>query len=84
MSPNEIFNATVCIIGIAILLVHILNILFKKDRRKDENRLLLFLVFTVIHFATYLSFTLIKQNYTSDPYIVTFYTIFYIFLSHTI
>jgi len=79
MSANAIFNATVCIVGIAILFIHIVNLLIKKNKRKDENRLLAFLVFTVFHFSLYLTFTLAKSVYTSDPYIITFYTIFYIF-----
>ncbi len=79
MSSNAIFNATVCIIGIAIFLIHIVNILLKKNRRKDENRLLVFLSFTVFHFATYLSFTFIKTTYTSNPFVISFYTLFYIF-----
>ena len=79
MSGNAIFNATVCIIGIAILLIHVVNLLIKKNRRKDENLLLLFLVFTAIHFATYLTFTLVKVTYTSNAYIMGFYTTFYIF-----
>ncbi len=79
MSGNAIFNATVCIIGIGILFIHALNILVKKNRGKDGNRLLYFLLFTVLHFATYLTFTLIKAKYTSDPLIISFYTVFYIF-----
>ena len=79
MNPNEIFNATVCIIGIAILLIHITNLFFKKNRRQDENRLFLFLIFTAFHLATYLTFTLLKTNYTSDNFIIGFYTTFYIF-----
>ena len=79
MSGNAIFNATVCIIGIAILLIHVVNLLIKRNRRKDENLLLLFLVFTAIHFATYLTFTLVKVTYTSNAYIMGFYTTFYIF-----
>lgn len=79
MSGNAIFNATVCIIGIGILFIHALNILVKKNRGKDGNRLLDFLLFTVLHFATYLTFTLIKAKYTSDPMIISFYTVFYIF-----
>jgi sensor histidine kinase YesM len=65
--------------GVAILLIHIINLLTKKNKREDENRLLLFLVFTAIHFATYLTFSLIKNSYTSDPFIIGFYTTFYIF-----
>ncbi len=79
MSGNAIFNATVCIIGIGILFIHALNVLVKKNRGKDGTRLLNFLLFTVLHFATYLTFTLVKANYTSDPFIISFYTIFYIF-----
>ena len=79
MRGNAIFNATVCIIGIGILFIHALNVFVKKDRAKDGSRLLYFLLFTVLHFATYLTFTLIKAKYTSDPYIISFYTVFYIF-----
>ena len=79
MSTNAIFNATVCIIGIAILLIHIVNILIKRERRKDENTLLNFFILTIIHFITYLTFTFVKMSYTSDPFVISFYTIFYIF-----
>lgn len=79
MPGNAIFNATVCIIGIAILLIHVVNLLIKKNKRKDENRLLLFLVFTAFHFAVYLTFTLVKTVFTSDTYVMSFYTTFYIF-----
>ena len=79
MSGNAIFNATVCIIGIAIFLIHIANLIIKKNRRVDENRLLAFLSFTAFHLATYLTFVLVKTAYTSDAYIIGFYTTFYIF-----
>lgn len=79
MTNNAVFNATVCIVGISILLIHVVNLLFKRNKRKDENRLLLFLVFTLFHFATYLTFTLLKVTYTSNSYILGFYTTFYIF-----
>lgn len=79
MTNNAVFNATVCIVGISILLIHVVNLLFKRNKRKDENRLLLFLVFTVFHFATYLTFTLLKITYTSNAYILGFYTTFYVF-----
>ena len=79
MSGNAIFNATVCLIGIGILLIHIFNLLIKKGRRKDENNLFVFLIFTAIHFAVYLTFTLVKVKYTSDTFIISFYTTFYIF-----
>ena len=79
MPGNAIFNATVCIMGIAILMIHVVNLILKKNKRKDENRLLIFLVFTVVHFATYLTFTLIKIIYTSKAYFIGFYTTFYIF-----
>jgi len=79
MPGNLIFNATVCIMGIAILSIHAFNSLFKKNKRKDEKRLILFLVFTIFHFATYLVFTFVRVKYTSDNLIITFYTLFYIF-----
>lgn len=79
MTGNAIFNATVCIIGIAILLIHIVNMIIKKNRRRDENFLLNFLILTAIHFSIYLAFTLIKINYKSDEFIIGFYTTFYIF-----
>lgn len=78
MSGNSIFNATVCLIGIIILLVHTVNLSIKKGKRKDENRLLAFFIFTIVHFATYLTFTLIKINYTSDAFITAFYSTFYV------
>lgn len=79
MLGNDIFNATVCTIGIAILLIHVINLLVKKNKRKDEMRLLDFLFFTVIHFSTYLAFTFLKVNYASESFIIGFYTTFYIF-----
>ena len=78
MDVKVIFNIVVCIVGIAILMIHTTNILLKRDRRKDENNLLVFIVFTIIHFATYLTFTFIKINYTSNPLIIGFYTTFFI------
>ena len=78
MSANSIFNATVCLIGILILAIHFANLALKKGKRKDEIILLCFFAFTILHFATYLAFTLIKAHYTSDPYIIAFYTVFYI------
>ena len=78
MNPKSVFNATVCIIGAAILLIHIVNILLKKERRKDENSLLYFFIFTMVHFLTYFIFVMIKEVYTSDTYIMSFYTVFYI------
>lgn len=79
MAPNVIFNITVCVIGASLLLLHIISLAFKKNRRKDENYLFIFLTFTVIHLLTYLTFTFLKVNYTSDAFIKAFYTIFYIF-----
>lgn len=79
MLGNEIFNATVCLIGIAILLIHVITLLLKKNKRKDELRLLDFLLFTAIHFATYLTFTFLKGKYSSSSFIIGFYTTFYIF-----
>ena len=78
MSNNVIFNATVCIIGILILLIHAVNLILKKGKRKDEKSLLDFLALTIVHFAIYLTFTLIKQVYTSNAYVIAFYTVFYI------
>ena len=79
MSGNVIFNITICIVGIAILLVHIVDSLFKKNKRRDELRLLNFLIFTAIHFISYLTFSFIKIHYTSDNFIIASYTIFYIY-----
>lgn len=78
MDVKSIFNAAVCIIGIAILFIHAANILLKKNRRRDENQLLWFVIFTIVHFATYLSFLIIKVNYKNDDLIIGFYTSFYI------
>lgn len=78
MDNKSVFNATVCVIGIALLLIHTINFLVKKEKRKDEKLLLVFIVFTMLHFITYLTFTLIKTTYTSDEFIMGFYTTFYI------
>ena len=78
MSNNVIFNVTVCIIGILIFTIHAVNIIIKKQKRKDERSLLDFLVFTIVHFSTYLVFSIVKNYYTSDAYVIAFYTIFYI------
>ena len=78
MNVKSVFNATVCIVGIILLIVHIINLAIRKNRRKDENALLIFFIFTALHFATYLVFTLIKISYTSDAYVMSFYTTFYI------
>ena len=79
MENNAIFNATVCILGILILSIHTVNLIVKKGKRKDEKSLLDFFVFTIIHFTTYLVFALVKVAYTSNVYIIAFYTVFYIF-----
>jgi len=79
MSNNAVFNATVCIMGILIFAIHVVSLLVKKEKRKDEMALLVFFVFTIIHFAAYLTFTFIKTAYTSDALVVGFYTVFYVF-----
>ena len=78
MDIKSTFNLTVCIIGIALLFIHTIDLLLKKGRRKDENNLLIFIIFTIFHFVTYLIFTVIKINYTNDPLIIGFYTAFFI------
>lgn len=78
MDKNAIFNVTVCVMGVLILMIHIANLLAKKGKRKDEKSLLVFFTLTAVHFAIYLCFTLIKTVYTSNAYIIAFYTFFYI------
>ena len=43
MADNSIFNATVCIMGILIFSIHIINLPVKKNKRKDKKALLDFL-----------------------------------------
>ena len=78
MDDKSIFNATVCLLGIAIFLIHTVDLILKKGKRGDEKNLLVFFVFTAIHFALYLTFVLVKTVYTSDPFVMGFYTTFYI------
>ena len=78
MDLKSAVNITICGVGILIFLVHIVNLIVKKNKRNDENCLLLFMTFTAIHFASYLTFVAIRAYYTSDIYIKTCYTIFYI------
>ena len=79
MQNNVVFNISVCIIGILIFLVHIVNIIIKKDKRKDENALFIFIAFTAIHFAIYLAYVIIHEHYTTNNFVISFYTLFYIF-----
>ena len=78
MNEKAVFNATVCIVGLAIFLIHSIGLLLKKGKRKDERALLAFFLFTAIHFAVYLTFTLIKAAYTSDGFVMGFYTAFFV------
>ena len=80
MEGNVIFNATVTLIGFLILSVHIVNVLVKKNRRRDDNALLSFFIFTALHFAAYFTFVLIKNlgQVKNDGFIMGFYTGFYI------
>ena len=78
MKNSYIFNATVCIIGILIFIVHIISIILKKNKRKDEICLLDFFIFTILHFSIYLAFTFIRMSYSSNGFIIAFYTSFYI------
>ena len=78
MKNSYIFNATVCIIGILIFIVHIMSIILKKNKRKDEICLLDFFIFTILHFSIYLAFTFIRMSYSSNGFIIAFYTSFYI------
>ena len=70
MENNAVFNASVCLIGFVILVVHIANLLMKKKRRKDEKALFAFLVFTALHFAVYFAFTFIRASVKSDALII--------------
>ena len=78
MENSYIFNATVCIIGILMFIVHIISIILKKNKRKDEMCLLDFFIFTILHFSIYLAFTFIRMSYSSNGFIIAFYTSFYI------
>lgn len=78
MDNKSVFNVTVCLLGTVMFLIHIVNIAFKREKRKDEACLLIFFVFTALHFLVYSIFTFIKVHYTSDEFIMAFYTTFYI------
>ena len=78
MDSKSIFNITVCSLGIVIFIIHIFNLVLKRNKRRDEKILLSFFAFTAFHFAIYLAFTFIKEVYTSNPFIIAFYTSFYV------
>ncbi|MBQ8451936.1 MAG: histidine kinase [Clostridia bacterium] len=78
MNSASVFNVTICIIGILILSIHIANILIKRKHRADEKNLLVFFIFTAVHFVIYLIFTFIKTTYSSNALVIAFYTAFYI------
>ena len=78
MDNKSLFNITVCTIGVILLILHIFNLSLKKNRRKDENYLLVFFIFTAFHLAAYFTFTIVKVYYTSDAFIMTAYSLFYL------
>ena len=53
MDVKTAFNSAICLIAIPILLIHIVNLLIKKGKRRDEMFLLLFFVFTAVHFRCF-------------------------------
>ena len=78
MSSKGVFNAVVCAIGILIFFIHVIGLVIKKDKRRDEKILLSFFLFMIILFTTYLSFDFIREGLKSNVFIITFYTVFYI------
>lgn len=78
MGNNSYFNIAVCMMGILIMLIHAVNLIIKKQKPKDERILLDFFVFTILHFAAYLTFTLLKAGGSSNLLVMGFYTAFYI------
>ena len=78
MSSKGVFNAVVCAIGILFFFIHVIGLVIKKDKRRDEKILLNFFLFMIILFTTYLSFDFIREGLKSNVFIITFYTVFYI------
>ena len=78
MDNKSAFNIAVCAIGIAILVVHIIDLVFKKKKRTDEMNLLWFFVFTAVHFTGYLVFSIVRIYYHTDELIIASYTVLYI------
>ena len=78
MDVKSAVNITVCGIGILIFLIHVVNLIIKKNKRKDEICLLVFMTFNVTHFAAYMIFTIIKLFFVGNTFITIFYTVFYI------
>jgi sensor histidine kinase YesM len=78
MNANTGIKITICGIGIMIFLIHIVNLIIKRNKRNDEKWLLVFMIFNVFHFSIYLIFNLLRYKYTSNSIIMSFYTIFYI------
>ncbi|MBP5090953.1 MAG: histidine kinase [Bacilli bacterium] len=77
MDVKTAFNSAICFITIPVLLIHIVNLFLKKEKRRDEKYLLVFFIFTAIHFAVYLTFTLLKHTFASDELVLGFYSSFY-------
>ena len=77
-NTNIVFNITICIMGSLILAVHLVNLIIKKNKRKDEKWLLGFIAFTIFHFLFYLTYTIIKLYYTNNVFVMGFYTTFFI------
>lgn len=78
-NTNIVFNITICLMGSLILFVHLADLIIKRNKRKDEKWLLSFIAFTIFHFLVYLTYTLVKLDYTSNSFVMGFYTTFFIF-----
>ena len=78
-NTNIVFNITICLMGSLILFVHLADLIIKRNKRKDEKWLLSFIAFTIFHFLVYLTYTLVKLEYTSNSFVMGFYTTFFIF-----
>lgn len=78
-NTNIVFNITICLMGSLILFVHLADLIIKRNKRKDEKWLLSFIAFTIFHFLVYLTYTVVKLEYTSNSFVMGFYTTFFIF-----
>ena len=79
MSVESAFNTAVCVIGVALFLIHAVDLIMKRGKRPDEKNLLAFVLFTAVHFLTYLTYVWIKPFFLkSDPLTMGAYTTFYI------
>ena len=76
MNPINIFNLAVCAVGMIVIVIHIVGMLLRKQRRADENLLLTVFFHTFALFLAYLIYLSLVQYRTNNAFFIGFTTLF--------